>query len=297
MTTTRSFTPLSKHWCFTINNPTEDDKVDFNESTMDYMVVGKEGKPPTTTTTDVVDEVVPTPHLQGYIVFKTRKRRAGVAKILPRAFLVIANGTPEDNLKYCSKEGDFVVYGAMPLTQAQGASVNMKRNWTEAWDLAVSGKIDEIQKDMAIPYYHSCKRIRQDHPETFEDLPATCGIWFVGPTGCGKSRRARREYPDYYDKPLNKWWDGYRGEPNVIIDDLGPESGEKSSIGILLKRWTDHYSFPAEQKGTTIQIRPKQIIVTSQYTIGEVFASKEDPPLIEALIRRFDVINMFPPCP
>ncbi len=271
----------SKHWVFTLNNPVE--SVTLVPATMVYLVVGKERG----------DEG--TPHLQGYVVFKNRQYMTALKKWMPRAHVAIAKGTPEEASDYCKKDGDFVEEGVLPLTQAQGASKNCKRKWDDAWDKACAGNIDDIQKDMAIPYYHSFKRIRQDHPAQHEDLDSTCGIWFVGPTGCGKSRRARQDYPGYYDKPLNKWWDGYRDEPFVILDDMGPDQG--LFMGLFLKRWTDHYPFPAEQKGTTVQIRPKQIIVTSQYTIGEVFEKKEDPALVAALLRRFEVIQMFPPCP
>jgi len=117
------------------------------------------------------------------------------------------------------------------------------------------------------------------------------GTWIYGPSGCGKSRYAREQFSPHYDKPLSKWWDGYQYQANVIIDDV--DVGQAQWLGYFLKRWADHYPFPAEQKGTTIQIRPENIIVTSQWSIQEVFG--HDNRLVTALRRRYKVIKMTMP--
>lgn len=49
-----------------------------------------------------------TPHLQGYIEFKNPKQFSTVKKMLPRAHLEKAKGNRNQNIEYCSKEGDFV---------------------------------------------------------------------------------------------------------------------------------------------------------------------------------------------
>ena len=117
-----------------------------------------------------------------------------------------------------------------------------------------------------------------------DDLDGPCGYWVYGPPGTGKSTQARVCFPDAYLKPCNKWWCGYQGEDNVILDDF-----DKLHIrlGRHLKIWSDKFSFIAENKGGGIRIRPKNIVVTSNYSIADLF---EDRALRDALERRFQVV-------
>lgn len=261
----------SKHWCFTINNPSEEDrKIDAPYT---YLVMGNE-----------VGEAG-TPHIQGYVTFEVTKRLSGVAKLLPRAHLEKMYSTPAEASAYCKKEGDFKEEGTISLTKEQGT----KRHWEDMWENAKSGDIENIPHQHRIQHYHAIKRIQQDYMQRPGDLSDVCGEWHYGAPGTGKSHSTRADNPGFYDKPLNKWWDGYQGEDVVIIDDLGRKQGEW--IGDLLKRWSDRYSFPAEIKGTTHQLRPKKIIVTSNYTIREIFLNDEQ--LCQALERRFKSTHHF----
>lgn len=105
-----------------------------------------------------------------------------------------------------------------------------------------------------------------------------------GYTGTGKSRQARERYPDAYIKDANMWWCNYTGQETVIIEDLGPKL-----VGAQrMKLWTDHYPFTCEAKGSSLFIRPKRIIVTSNYSIREIY---EDPRDYEPLERRFKVTH------
>jgi len=260
----------SKHWCFTINNYTDADIPIIGEL-YSYLVYGKE----------VGEEG--TRHLQGYCTFAKRKSAKQVSKLLPRAHLEQMYSTPQAASDYCKKEGDFVEEGEIPLTKEQGT----KRHWDDMWDNAKKGDLDAIPTQHRIMHYHTLKRIKQDYQVAPPDIEEVCGEWHYGAPGTGKSFTTRRDHPGFYDKPLNKWWDGYQGQDTIIIDDLGSKQGEW--IGDLLKRWSDRYSFPAEHKGTTMQIRPKKIIVTSNYTIEQIFPN--DRVLCEAIERRFKVTH------
>lgn len=91
---------------------------------------------------------------------------------------------------------------------------------------------------------------------------------------------------NFYPKiASNKWWDKYKGEENVLIEDMDTTHAYQ---GYYLKIWADKYAFPVEVKNGADWIRPKIIIVTSNYTIEQVFP---DPAIHKPLLERFKVIH------
>lgn len=105
-----------KSFCFTLNNPTdqETDRIAtlFNNGVSNgsivYAIVGREVAS------------TGTPHLQGFIHFSNRRRVDSVRAMLRRAHFEVARGTPDDNHRYCSKDGDFDEYGDLSKCTTQG---------------------------------------------------------------------------------------------------------------------------------------------------------------------------------
>ncbi len=280
MTTTkvrrkRKRTPYVKHWCFTINNPQNND-INWNPKIMSYLIVGREvGR-------------LHTPHLQCYVAYKNKYRLTQPKKDFPRAHIEDCQGTPEENWNYCMKDGDFDEYGVRPQTGAQVT----KQLWKETYDLAKLGRFNEIKPGFCIRYYHNLKSIFRDNPIEVEDLLHKDNYWIVAPSGYGKSTYARERWGPkarIYDKTPNKWWTGYRGQPNILCDDFGP--GQCQFLAWYMKRWMDHFAFGIENKGGGVYaIRPHRFIITSQYTIEECFA--EDPLIADAIKNRCTVIEL-----
>lgn len=141
---------------------------------------------------------------------------------------------------------------------------------------------DYIKVRNAVQIYNM---VNKDH-EPLEELD---NHWIYGPTGVGKSMGVRKQYGmSLYDKQMNKWWDGYNGEATVHLEDMSPDH---KYMAPYLLRWADHYEFTAETKGSGIKIRPKRIVITSNYTMAEVFADLPDDTR-KALVRRFRVTHM-----
>jgi len=262
-----------RSYCFTLNNYTEVERLVLLHATCRYVIIGKE-----------VGESG-TPHLQGYIVFSTEKSLKQVRQLCPRSHWEGARGSALDSYTYCSKEGDFEERGTRPMSSKEKGLSEIAR-WDLARSKAKEGKLDEIPSDIYLRYYRTLKEVAKDHMVTPADAEDLTGVWIHGPAGCGKSRKARVDYPLAYLKMCNKWWDGYQGEDHVIIDDV---DSKHDVLGHHLKIWADRYAFLAETKGGAQAIRPKTIVVTSQYSIEDIWPDVETR---DALRRRFTVINM-----
>ena len=104
------------------------------------------------------------------------------------------------------------------------------------------------------------------------DEPA--GVWWV----TDRPFNPREWENVVYLKPANKWWDFYRGEPNVLIPEISIQ--EARDIYDLLKMWGDITPFKADAKYKFWKpdgpfIRPKKCVVRSNYTIDQVFGNDE----------------------
>lgn len=226
-----------------------------------------------------------TPHLQGYVVFPTPRSLASVIKKLPGAHVSVAKGDSDQNYSYCTKDGDFVETGERPMSSAAKGQTE-KLRWTEIISLAEAGDWETLKRDHPATYVNQLKALEHVHakrPRILENLDhaVTPHHWLYGEAGTGKSLAAREMAPNAYIKnPNTKWWDGYDGQDDVIIDDF-----DKYQVaqGGDMKRWLDIYPFQGETKGSQTMMRPKRIIVTSQYHPTDIW---DDMKTVEAISRR-----------
>lgn len=225
-----------------------------------------------------------TPHLQGFISFETLKSLKQVIALLPGCHVEVAIA-PDAAIEYCKKDGDFTERGSYTTKKEKGKKE--KDRWEVARKLAEDGKFDEIDAELYTRFrstYHAIHAESRPEPETIQGEMEH--EWIYGPAGCGKSSRAREENPSAYIKDLTKWWDNYEGQEVAIIDDV-----DKYDVKFarMLKLWCDRYPFQAEMKGKQQLIRPRKIVITSQYSPGEIW---EDQKTQDAMERRLKIIDM-----
>lgn len=123
----------------------------------------------------------------------------------------------------------------------------------------------------------------------------------MGTPGIGKTHVVLANYRECtYEKSQNKWFDGYCNQRIVLLDDLDFEGGNK--LGHYLKRWSDKWICQAECKGATLQLKHEWFVVTSNYSINDVFGPSEQDNsetriqkriLCEAISRRFTVFSAY----
>lgn len=264
----------AKGYCFTINNPNGWDDADIEtlKGASDYGVVGKE-----------VGECG-TPHLQGFVRFTYSVPFKRIKTLLPRAHIEAQRGSVHQASDYCKKDGDFIEWGTLPELKRTG-----KERWRFIIERAEIGDLGSIRDEYPGEYFRYYDRLKSFRLRDRDILPEITNEWWYGPTGTGKSRLVWEQFPDHYGKQLNKWWDGYEDEEVVVIEEWCPKNEMTASN---LKIWADRYPFNAEIKGGQLKrIRPKKVIVTSNYTMEQCFEKIED---LEPIKRRFKAVY-FPP--
>lgn len=265
----------SKGFCFTINNPTEVDDGELQNlkdtASVVYLVWG----------TEIGEEG--TLHYQGFVRFKHATSFQRVKRLLSRAHIEKQLGTSQQAAEYCKKDGIFQEHGELPAS----AGSKTKEMWKNVITWAEEGKIEEIKDNYPHVYFLHRPKILSLRKRESNIITELTHEWWVGPTGTGKSRRLWAEFPDHYPKALNKWWDGYDNEEVVAIEEMTPAAGQ--FLAHYLKIWADRYPFSPEIKGGQLKkIRPKKLIVLSNYTIDECFENNQDSLPLK---RRFKVVQ------
>lgn len=275
--------PPAKHWCFTWNNYDEDTFTLLDEYFSDkcsYMIyqeeIGEEG----------------TPHLQGYMELKTKKRKQTIVnEISTNLHLEKRRGTRAAARNYCKKV-DSRKPGTEPTEHGEFGPSQGKRNDLElAVELAkAEAPTDEFVERLPgsfIRYTKGINYVRQ-HYSSGRDFE-TRNYVFYGSSRAGKSRLAH-EFPTVYKVPVSysgpTWFDGY--EPSyhqtVLFDDF--YGGVKWTE---LMQLLDRYKHQVHTKGGFVNFKPKFIIFTSNTQPSKWYEKMSSQPhLWEAFTNRID---------
>ncbi|UYD39159.1 MAG: replication associated protein [Wigfec virus K19_448] len=217
----------------------------------------------------------------------------------------------EDNCaKYVLKNGDYI--SSFTPEQLQQKIERANNRSYEKLDKAVVGRelmqgtplLDIVSKFPALMFdlgkLKENLMLFKQLNQCQKNLETLENEWIFGDTGSGKSKYARSTYPDAFIKDKSEFWDSYEFQDIVLLEDVD-ETWE--DVLYQLKIWADHYIFAGRIKHKpSLNLRPKKIIITSNYTIREVMERifkrkgiKHDDMLIQALERRFKVTRLDKP--
>lgn len=260
-----------RDWCWTLNNYTDDDRERLLrlDGARVYICYGVE-------TGDNG-----TKHLQGFVQFNHPVGFRRVKEVMgDKCHLEQRRGTVRQAIEYCQKDGDFHDAGnPQRLCTSKEAQ---QEQWKDIIQLAESNRLSEIKEKYPSQYLRYLNTLRSLQKGSDLILDELTNEWWYGQTGTGKSSKVWADYPYHYQKELNKWWCGYVDQEIVVIEEWCPKNECTAS---QLKIWADRYPFTAQIKGGSLQkIRPKKIIVLSNYSIDQCFTNPEDA---EPIKRRF----------
>lgn len=112
---------MSRRWCFTLNNYTDEDKARLDSLECVYLVYGFEVAPTTGT-----------PHLQGFVIFSAGKRLTFLKNALTDRFhFEAARGTSQQAADYCKKDGNFVERGVFPASAGKRTDIDAILGWLD----------------------------------------------------------------------------------------------------------------------------------------------------------------------
>lgn len=217
-------------------------------------------------------------HFQIFITLKRTYRWKAWQKIIGSSYFAKAKC---DDWNYCLKEMNYTIQDYRRQGTRNDLIAAKKRCLEEGMrSIVLENNLQVIRTCEKVLYYLEKPR----------DWKPTV-IWIWGPSGIGKSRKARTYCKDpskiYTKNRGGKWWCGYDAHEVVILDDFRDSWFDYTEILSLL----DRYEKRIEVKGGSRQFKAKTIIITSLFAPTDCYLGlHRDGDDQNQLIRRIDSI-------
>lgn len=267
----------ARNWVFTWNHPSPADKklVLALPSPVSYVCYGVESGSRGTV------------HLQGYIELEKAMSLKYMKELLPKAHLEVRRGNQKQAIDYCKKDGDFHEAG-VPKCQGRRTDLIAVRDVFKE-SASFTDAVETLPRCLS---YGKAFQIMAEE-RLFNNVPdwrdVKVGV-LVGETGCGKTRAAVSYSKDYYVLSCgesNIWFDGYKGEDVLILDDF---DGSNFNLSFLL-RVLDGYKCRLPIKGSFRMALWTKVIITSNIKPEAWYNA--NPIRQAALKRRIDFVKVF----
>lgn len=260
---------MSRNWCITWNNYTEQDFKSLSEYKCTYSILGKE-----------VGESG-TPHIQGYMEFDGTKRLETLHNAFPKIHWEARKGNQEQAITYCRKEDKTPFESGKPKEQG-------KRCDLIAVAIAVTDKTFKSENfpEEYIKYQKGIEAYRVSLYKDRTDKPQC--IWRFGKTGTNKTRKPYDTHiGNVYVKDGTKWWDGYTQQEAIIVDDFDGKWDFRNFL-----RFLDRYPYSGEYKGGSVKINSDYVYITCEFPPSHYWEGNA----LAQVMRRFSENGMILEC-
>lgn len=290
----------SRSYCFTINNYTQAE-IDWINIQFDPEVEAsraEDGSKPIIRYIIYGREVGAegTPHLQGYLELTKPMRMAGVKKLkgYERAHLEARRGSREQARDYCKKDGQFTEFGDW-AAGGQGARNDLKAVINGVKEGTPLIEMIEDNPELISRHLKLIDRYQAlvDKQQTKEFRHVEVNVLW-GDAGAGKSRTAREQaaaHGDYFTvNPDDAFpFDGYNGEPSIVIDDFSGNIKYKQVLNIL-----DGHQLRVNVKGSHRYARWNRVYITANEEPSQWYRFGLTPALARRLtnVTRFAVTKL-----
>lgn len=243
-----------------------------------YAVFGEEICPETKNT-----------HWQGYVEFYKPQRASTTYKIFSgdkKIKVIPRRGTREQARDYCMKDGKYEEVGEW--TQGQGQRTDLEGIVKELIEDKTLSEVMLDNPSVYCRYRNGLKDISasviKTNTKEFRKIEV---ILIIGPTGCGKTRRAMEE-SEYRIQGHNLgWWQDYDQEKVICIDEYNNDINITETLSLL-----DGYQLRLNIKGSHTYANWNKVFITSNLTIDEIHSNAK-PAHRDALFRRITQIINF----
>jgi hypothetical protein len=181
-----------------------------------------------------------TPHLQGYVEMKKKITMAGMCKLLPKTSFQVRKGTQAQARDYCMKQDS--TYRAGPWEHgvfeatAQGERSDLVLFKDAVKDGATNEYLVDNHLEVLAKYPRLAPFIRSVYAKPRDPKTQTTINVYWGAPRTGKTRKAEEDWiaagVKFYVKNNETfhWWDNYKGEEYVIIDEFDKIEPEDQQV-------------------------------------------------------------------
>lgn len=228
-------------------------------------------------------------HIQGYMELKSAATLKTVQGYLgdKKAHLEVRKGTQEQAIAYCTKEE---TRKEGPFQFGQKKEQGKRSDLSDLCAAVVAGvDIREVALMNPSAYTRNYRGLQdlanKANPPAERGKPKI--FYYHGGSGIGKSRLARLEFPRayHYNESRERWFDGYLGEKEVIIDEFSGTTPVRDMLKLL-----DYGPLQLPVKGGFATIKADTFVFTSNYAPEEVYSLEKDYGPWMRRIREFGVV-------